>query len=425
VQPHLANLGTGRATLRFGRLWTGAMVAQVALTAMGIPVAMESASQTMRKVRIRAQFPSGEYMAARIDLDRPFDDETNAAAEQRRANTFAALARRVGQEPGVVAVAFSDRVPGVGGTRRFATVDAAPGATPAYDGDVLTSAVTPEFFETLSRPITAGRAFHAGDSAPTARTVVVNEAFARALARDARQGSPIGARLRYPAASAREGDASTEAPFEIVGVLRDVGLDPDDQGNEQPSVFHAASIGSMTPLLMTVRLHGSPAALAARLPVLATTVDARLLVPQAQPLQDWIRDTFLMVSLGVELAVTVLVLFLSALGIFSLASVSVSRRTREIGLRVSLGATPRHVLAGILAQVVLLMASGLGTGCALVLAALAFGLGPSGLPADDIALFSRYLAMTSVVMLISCLLACIGPASRALRLNPGDALRDA
>ena len=217
--------------------------------------------------------------------------------------------------------------------------------------------------------------------------------------------------------------AATEPWFEIVGVVRDFDLDPDDKGDEQPFVFHAASAGAMSPLLMSVRMRGSPAALAARLPVIATTVDARILVPDVQPMEDWIRDTFLMVFLGVEIAVTALVLFLSALGIFSLASVSVSRRTREIGLRVSLGATPRLILTGILSQAVVLMASGIVAGSAL-LSALALGQGPSGQPAEDIALFTRYLALTSAVMLVACLLACIGPATRALRLNPSEALRD-
>ena len=207
--------------------------------------------------------------------------------------------------------------------------------------------------------------------------------------------------------------------------MRDFDLDPDDKGDEQPCVFHAATAGAMSPLLMSVRMRGSPAALAARLPVIATMVDARILVPDAQPMEDWIRDMFLMVFLGVEVAVTALVLFLSALGIFSLASVSVSRRTREIGLRVSLGAMPRQVLTGILAQAVVLMASGIVAGAALLLLALALGQGPSGQPSEDIALFSGYLGLTSAVMLVACLLACIGPATRALRLNPSEALRDA
>ena len=218
--------------------------------------------------------------------------------------------------------------------------------------------------------------------------------------------------------------SATEPWFEIVGVVRDFDLDPDDKGDEQPCVFHAATAGAMSPLLMSVRMRGSPAALAARLPVIATTVDARILVPDAQPMADWIRDAFLMVFLGVEVAVTALVLFLSALGIFSLASVSVSRRTREIGLRVSLGAMPRQILTGILAQAMVLMAGGIVVGAALLLLALAFGQGPSGQPSEDIALFSRYLGLTSAVMVVAGVLACIGPATRALRLNPSDALRD-
>ena len=75
VQPHLANLGSGGATLRFGLVWTGAMIAQVALTAIAIPAAMETASETIRNGRIRASFPSGEYFAARIELDRAVDED--------------------------------------------------------------------------------------------------------------------------------------------------------------------------------------------------------------------------------------------------------------------------------------------------------------------------------------------------------------
>src|SRR5262249_41719441 len=70
VQPHLSNLGGGGATLRFGRVWTAAMIFQVALTAMGMPVAMESVNETTLKLNARTKFPSGEYHAARIEVDR-------------------------------------------------------------------------------------------------------------------------------------------------------------------------------------------------------------------------------------------------------------------------------------------------------------------------------------------------------------------
>ena len=178
---------------------------------------------------------------------------------------------------------------------------------------------------------------------------------------------------------------------------------------------------------MIVRVRGNPAALAARLPVIAADVDARWHVQDARPLDEWIRRAgfSLTMQAGALTGVTLLVLFLSALGIFSLMSVSVSRRTREIGLRAALGANPRHVLAGILSRAVLLMGSGITAGGALLLLSLALGLGPTGRPAGDITLFAGYLAVTSAVMLAACLLACIAPARRALRINPTDALREA
>jgi putative ABC transport system permease protein len=438
VQPHLANLGSGGATLRFGRVWTGAMIVQVALTTMGIPGALESVNQTMRKVQTRARFPSQEYLAARIDLDRPFEGEITAAFEAR-ARTFEALAQRIAQEPGVVAVTFSDRPVG-SGAGRSGELEPSPGAAPKGDR-FQTSMVGPGFFEAFDRPIVAGRPFHAGDFSSTARTVIVNEAFARAFSRETGSGSPIGARLRYSATSDDDDDdgararsnlgpsaavASANNWFEIVGVVRDIGLDPDDNGNEQAHVFHAAAAGAMSPLVMSVRMRGNPATLAARLSVLAATVDARLLVQDSQPMEEWVRqrDDHLLVTVAAQVAVTVLVLFLSALGIFSLVSISVSRRTREIGLRAALGATPRQVLVRILSRAVLLMGSGIAAGGALLLLAVALGAGPNR-PAEDVPLFTGYLVMTSAVMLAACLLACIAPASRALKINPTEALREA
>lgn len=426
LQPHLANLGGGGATLRFGRLWTGAMIVQVALTAIGIPLAMETVGQAMRKLNIRAAFPSREYLAARIELDRPLDEEGTSAGEERRAGTFAALAGRIGQEPGVIAVSFADRAPGSLANTRVAEVSASAGG-PAFHDVFRTSAVGLEFFATLGRPIVAGRAFHAGDQRPDSRTVIVNEAFARAFSRETGNGSPIGAQLRY-LASSRRTDARVDEPrLEIVGVVRDIGLDPDDSGHELPYVFHAASPAKLSTPVITVRVRANPGLVAARLPVIAADVDPALLVRNAQPLNAWVRqrDDGLLMQAGALAAVTALVLFLSALGIFSLVSVSVSRRTREIALRAALGAHPRDLLAGVLSRAAVLMGGGIAAGAALLLVSVALGAGPSGRPAEDLALFAAYLAMTSAVMLAVGLAACLSPARRALRINPIDALREA
>jgi putative ABC transport system permease protein len=422
VQPQLANLGSGGATLRFGRIWTGAMIAQVTLTTMGIPVAMESVSQSMRMQRSRAAFPGGEYLAARIDVDRPREDETPSMFEDRRARTLGALERRMAQEPGVVAVTFVDRVPGATFARsRVAEIETLPA-----NNSTWTSEVAPGFFEAFNRPIVTGRGFHEGDRSSAARTVIVNEAFARDFSRQSGRVSPIGARLRYVTASAGSDARSADTWFEIVGVVRDFGLDPGEDGSEQPFVFHAASPGTIAPLVMSVRVRGNPAPLVARLPVIAAGVDAGLYVQEARPLDEWIRrrEMTMTLQVGALAGVTVLILFLSALGIFSLMSVSVSRRTREIGLRTALGATPRDVLAEILSRAMVLMGSGIAAGGVLLLWGVALA-GPSGRPSEDLPQFAVWLAATAAVMAAAGLLACVGPARRALRINPIDALREA
>jgi predicted permease len=422
VQTHLANRGVGGATLRFGRVWTGAMIVQVALTAIGIPVVLETAREAMRNVKIRSQFPSRDYVAARIDVDRGAGDETTAAFEARREQTFEELRRRIAEEPGVAAVTFADYAPGSGASARRGEVRLSSAAGPAFRNRFWTAMVDTGFFEAFDRPILSGRPFASSDRNPGARTVIVNEAFARAFSRDTGSGSPIGARLQYAAASATP-DTSPEQPwFEIVGVVRDFGLDPDDLGNERAFVFHAAPAGALAHVVVSARVRGNPAALAARLPLLAAHVDGRLLVKDGNSLGEWVRqrDMGLIVTAAAQAAVTALVLFLSALSIFSLMSVSVSRRTREIGLRTALGANPRQVLVRILSRAIALMASGIAAGGALLLSIVAM----NG-PAEDIALYAGYFGLTSAIMLAACIVASIGPARRALRVNPADALREA
>jgi hypothetical protein len=210
-------------------------------------------------------------------------------------------------------------------------------------------------------------------------------------------------------------------------VVRDLGLDPSEQGDEAAYVFHPASAATVSPLVMSVRLRGNPAPWAARLPVIAAGVDGGLSVTEARSLGEsiWQRDQLVVAPVAASAGVSALVLFLSAMGLFSLMSISVSRRTREIGVRMALGANPRHVLARIVGHALVLMGSGVVAGGGVVFLAVALGGGPTGRPADDVGSFAAWIGMTSAVMLGAGLLACIGPARRALRINPIDALRDA
>jgi ABC-type antimicrobial peptide transport system permease subunit len=113
-------------------------------------------------------------------------------------------------------------------------------------------------------------------------------------------------------------------------------------------------------------------------------------------------------------------LFLSAAGIFSLMSVSVARRTREIGLRSALGASHASLLAGIFSRALVLVGSGIAAGNAVFLLLLFATVEPE-LELADVA---NALLTTSGVMLTVGLLACVEPARRALRIDPIDALKE-
>ncbi len=428
LQSHLANLGGGRATLRFGRVWTGAMIVQVALTAIGIPVALTAANAVARTVSIRNEFPSVDFVTAQIELPPSADETIDVPAfQRRRTQVFAELERRLMQAPETVAVTSATYVPGASPEElaQLVAVDPTAGDAPAFDAFVLAPAVGPRFFETIGRPIVSGRAFQEGDQAGSARTVVVNEAFARLFQRNTGQGSPIGARVRRRAGGSAP-EAAREPWYEIVGVARDIGLDPSGDAYEEGAfVYFAASPDTAARSVTLIRVRGNAGNLAARLPVMAAAADPGLSV-QASPLNDIVRlrDMTGVVLVGALGGVTLLVLAMSAMGIFSLMSVSVSRRTREIGLRTALGAKPRQVIVSVLSRAALLMASGGAIGGALLLGIVSVQ-GSSGRPADAIAPYLPWLAVTALVMLATGALAALGPARRALRINPADALRDA
>jgi putative ABC transport system permease protein len=136
----------------------------------------------------------------------------------------------------------------------------------------------------------------------------------------------------------------------------------------------------------------------------------------------WKVDVPQMVVAGAIAAVVGLALFLSAAGIFSLMSVSVARRTREIGLRAALGATRSRLLAGIFSRAIVLVGSGIAAGNAVLL--LFVGLYMAFVEKLELAGTAKALMTTSAVMLTVGLLACVEPARRALRIDPTDALRD-
>jgi len=227
--------------------------------------------------------------------------------------------------------------------------------------------------------------------------------------------SPVGRRVRYTIADA----AAPEEWLDIVGVVRDIGTSPTDLG-EAPFVFHAARPRTMSPLTMGIRVRTDPATFSERVRAIASTVDSGLRLEEMRRLDDWTWriDLPSMVSASALAGVVALGLFLSAAGIFSLMSVTVARRTREIGLRSALGASTGRLLVGIFSRAVLLVSAGIVAGNLFILVAVWMG-GEAGM-----SFVLNALMRTSAVMLVVGLLACVEPARRALTIDPTTALRD-
>jgi ABC-type antimicrobial peptide transport system permease subunit len=152
---------------------------------------------------------------------------------------------------------------------------------------------------------------------------------------------------------------------------------------------------------------------------LATELDVSLRPDDLGVLDDfvWSVHVSMVVVASAIASVVLLGLFRSAAGIFALMSVSVARRTREIGLRGALGATPARLLGHIFRRALILVVGGVAAGNSALLLFVALSV------KVDIADVGAALLTTSVAMLTVGLLACAEPARRALRIQPIDALK--
>ena len=414
VQEQLRNLGAGGSTLRFGKVWTAAMIGQVALTVILIPPAVGSSEESWRDREIRSKFPTAQHLAVEIDAEaaRKVGEESTPQFNVRLARLYGEIERRIAQQSEVAAVTYGDRLPGMDVDVDDVEVELTPG-TPPVRVTVWRAAVGPGYFEAFDVPIVAGRSFHDGDRVPNARTLLVNENFARVHFAG---GNPVGRRVR---ASTAAGEPD-QPWFEIVGMVRDVGMQPTDRG-EAPFLYSAATLANTRPLVMGIRHTSDAATLAPRVRAIIAEVDPDLRLVDVRSLEElaWKQDLPGVIASSAIMSVVALGLILSAFGIFSLMSVSVARRTKEIGLRAALGATPGRLLRGVFARALVLIASGIAAGNGVL---LLFVYLSEEVPLGFVA---QALLGTSAIMLTVGLLACIEPARRALRIAPTDALKEA
>jgi ABC-type antimicrobial peptide transport system permease subunit len=184
-------------------------------------------------------------------------------------------------------------------------------------------------------------------------------------------------------------------------------------------LYHAVAPDADELAYLAVHVRGDAASLAPRLRALAADVDPRLRLDEVLPM-DLIQAGDLRMEgyiFRLLLVVSGLALTLSLAGIYAVTSFTVARRTREIGIRVALGADPRRLAATILRRPLTQVAVGVLAGCGLM--ATMQSMAVSGLSARLALTFAAY----GIGLFAVCLLACVVPARRALVVQPTEALR--
>jgi putative ABC transport system permease protein len=320
---------------------------------------------------------------------------------------------RVRQMPGVVAAGATSRLPFAGGRwnpNRGLEIEG-EAAAPDENRFAVDYVVTPDLIESLRMSVREGRAFVEGDGAGAPPVALVNETMAR---RFWNGRSPIGSRVR-------QGDDPAGQWRTVVGVIGDVRNDDADQP-PLPYFYVPLAQHPRRTMTLALRTAGDPARLADALRAAVAGFDAD------QPLYDvltmrqvWeadLRGSRILIRVMGTLALVAL--GLAGLGVWGVAAHSVGQRTREIGVRVALGASSTHVGVMVAAQAMLPVAIGLAVGLA---AGLALGRTMRSIlfqvtPADP-----ATVAATLGLLCAVALIATLGPAVRAARLDPVTALR--
>ena len=404
----LGTLSTGvRAggSIRGRRLRDALVVAQVALAV----VLLVGAGLMLTIFRRLATVETG--MSAEHVLTVPLQLQTDA---ERRRGFVSELVDRAGALPGVrsAAVTITNPYRQWGYANDVTPADRA--ATAPSSGLMVAGwrSVTPDFFRTLGVPVVRGRGFEARDADGAEDVVVISASLARELwpGEDA-----VGKGLFW--------GGTDGTPKRVIGVAGDV-RDRQLEGEPQPMIYlpyDQVPVPTATLLLRTDRGAGD---LAAAVRAVIWAIDPNLPVPEVtalaqnrQALAAGPRFRALLLASFASIA-----LLLAALGVYSVMAYVVAQRTREIGLRMALGARPGVVAGEVLRRGLALTAVGIALGLSLsvaagrVAASLLYETSPSDVPT---------LAGVALLVTVTALAATWLPSRRATKVDPAQALRAA
>jgi predicted permease len=399
--------------LRKSRLRAALVVTQVAFSLL-LLIAAALVLRSLDKVRpTRLGFSSEEIVVASLTLDEPRYNRARGQEFYRR------LTEQLFVLPGVQAVSLVDGVPGgfMGRSRRGTEIEgyqASPGESLEIDANI----VGPHYFTNLRMPIVQGRDFDERDREGAPCVAVVNEAFAR---RYFRGGSPLGKHVA-------KFDESGKQMCGIVGVVQDDRWQS-LQAQLRPFYWLALQQSHRRRVAVLVHVQADPASHIGAIRRSVQALDPIMPVNDIQTLSayhDSIAYPFRMIGI-VFGASGLMALALATIGIYGVVSYSVAQRTREVGIRMALGALRAQILAMVVGQGMALVAWGLAVGVLLSFA-LTRILASSlffdtellfGVTATDPLTFAGVTMLLAVVSLVACSV----PALRATRVDPIEALR--
>ena len=391
-----SSAGGGRS-----RLQSIFVVAQLSLSLVLLLAAGLSLRALQKTGAVDLGFNTRELITASYDLVLQ-----NYSVERRdlfRRDLLARLEAR----PGVTSATLAN-LPPLSGTMYSTSVTSTDGRGQAVEGRAYLNAIGPRYFGTLEMPLLRGRAIGVQDRRGAPGAAVINETLARQLWPGA---DPLGRTLRMD-----------EAVVEVVGIARDAKY---DEATEDPRPFLFLSLAQHSPFdreTVIVRVNGASALPAAAIQEEIRALDPALPVFDVRPFAIVLKDradkqrgiSALFAGFGL------LALSLAALGLYGVMAYAVTLRTREMGVRLALGATPAQLTRLIAADGLRLALTGVAIGGTLSLPlARVLGTMLFRVQIADLAAFAGTCALLVGVALVAALL----PARRAARLDPMAALR--
>jgi putative ABC transport system permease protein len=396
-----------------GRLRKALVIGEVAICLVLLVGSGLMLRSFMRLREVDPGFRPDQAVTFRVSLPVP-DGPLTEQDRQRFVGFFTRATERLRQLPGVTAAGAATAVP-LDGFSSGRLIDIQ--GYVRRDGADMPSAqnrqATDGWFAAIGIPLLSGRLIEASDVAGAPRVVVVNQAFVRRYFPD---GAAIGKRIRL-------GKLTEEFPWAtIVGIIGDVRGSALDVPPRPEMYWPVAQIGNTPTLSVVVRTRGDPRAQLAPVRAAMTELDPSQPIFGLQTVEQLVASSLgqRRFTLTLMLVFGILALVLAAVGIYGVMAYTVAQRTREIGIRVALGARPSTVLGLVVRNGMTLVAIGtaIGTAGALILTRAASSL-LYGISSADV---TTYLAIAAVLAAVA-LVAMVLPAWRAMQVNPMRALR--